>query len=351
MMHQARLALVLIAGAACACGSKRAPAPTTDSTRPQAYATRPSLERDLEAAVLEGYSHLTLGNFEPYADNIAEGLDLTFIGTGSRDVIFGPDQGGSWIDHRPFGRADDLRLYSKNLRLAISEDEQVGWISDEISYRVPHRFRIANGVEIERIASIPIRSTALYLREVDRYVLVMEHLSYPLPERDIVDMARGKRLRVPAGIPAAPVDETASANILASMQLFHGLREGDPLDSLSARVPVSVFFPTPIGEVHDVRQQGVPRLQTLLRSIGGDARLVFKKPRIAIEGTVAWVATNLELVSQAGADTTTVRLRGTYLLEQLPGGPWRIVQVHISAPLEQRQIDERVFGAPASDAM
>lgn len=346
-----RLALVLVLGATVSCGSKRAPAPTVQDQQPRVTSKRPPLERELEAAVLEAYSHLTLGNFDPYGDNIAEGLDLMFLGTGSRDVIFGADQGGSWIDHRPFGRSDGLRLFSKNLRVAVSEDEQVGWVSDEISYRVPHRFRLANGAEIERIASIPIRTTSLYLREVDRYVLVMEHLSYPLPERDVVELARAKRLRAPAGIPAAPVHDALAAAIMGSIQLFHGLADGDPMDALSARVPVSVFFPTPMGEVHDVRRNGVPFLQDLLRSLNGETRLTLTKQRIVNEGTVAWVAANLELASRVGADSTTIRMRGTYLLEKLPGGPWRIVQVHISVPLEQGQIDERVFGAPEEDAI
>ncbi|HUH03748.1 MAG TPA: nuclear transport factor 2 family protein [Kofleriaceae bacterium] len=346
-----KLALVLVLGAVVSCGSKRAPVPTGGDPRPRPAGARPPLERELEASVLEAYSHLTLGNFEPYADNIAEGLDLMFFGTGSRNVIFGPDQGGSWIDHRPFGRSVGLRLFSKNLRVAISEDAQVGWVSDEISYRVPHRFRLANGAEIERIASIPIRTTSLYLREVDRYVLVLEHLSYPLPERDIVELARGKELRAPVEIPKTPVDDAVAAAIKGTIQLFHGLAAGDPMDSLSARVPVSVFLPTPMGEVHDARQHGVPYLQDLVRSLNGEAKLRLTRHRIVHEGTMAWVAANLEVSSRVGNDSTTIRLRGTYLLEKLPGGPWRIVQVHISVPLEQAQIDERVFGAPEQDAM
>src|SRR5690606_18769337 len=79
-------------------------------------------------------------------------------------------------------------LLTKNLELQLSEDGSVGWLFDEMSYRVPYG---------GRMASIPIRNTSVFVRDFDRWVLVLEHQAYAVSIDELRGMAAGRRLPAP----------------------------------------------------------------------------------------------------------------------------------------------------------
>ena len=128
----AAAALALIAG----CSGSKKPADRGGFTVPDGRDDIGSdLVRDLEATVLENYSHLTLNNHEAYMDSLAQDLDLAMVGLGAGDVMVGPGPRASWVEQRPYHERTGVRLFSKNLRVHLATDSQVGWTSDEVSRR------------------------------------------------------------------------------------------------------------------------------------------------------------------------------------------------------------------------
>src|SRR5690606_25328447 len=156
------------------------------------------LSRELEASILENYLQLALGNMEAYADSVARDREVALMGLRPRDLMVGKNlqsrlRAGTRLPshdrpHRQIGTSESepcLRLLPKTLQVHLYTDSSVGWISDEASYRIPHE---------GREAAIPLRVTAVMMRDIDRWVLVMEHTSYGLPVKTIVDMARKNEL-------------------------------------------------------------------------------------------------------------------------------------------------------------
>lgn len=92
------------------------------------------------------------------------------IGPGPDDVYPAGASASRWplvVDRRT---RPEVR--SKRLEIQISLDQTAGWMSDELSWRL----RLCG-----RTAVIPLRITALYARDGDRWVTVFEHLSFARP--------------------------------------------------------------------------------------------------------------------------------------------------------------------------
>ena len=122
------------------------------------------------------------------------------IGVGPGDVYLAGDVGrlasSRWPLQIAAGTTTAVR--SKRLRIHLSHDRQVSsaWTSDELSWRIT----LCN-----RSVVIPLRVTALYAHDGDRWVQVFEHLSFgrtPQPTAD--GQLRGK------AIPEAVVDRDLS---------------------------------------------------------------------------------------------------------------------------------------------
>ncbi len=338
--------------AAVACGGRAAPvAPTVlPAVTPEEHDSRSDLIRDLEATALENYSHLSLGNYDAYLDSISTSADLALVGLGAGDVAFGKGVGSRWVKRRPFYGRSGVRLVSKNLVVELSRDQQVGWIFDEVSYRVPHDIRLSDGVVIQRDASIPIRVTAAFVRDVDRWVMVMEHLSYALSPVEVIDLARGGVLRAPSKPPAeGQIGERAADAIAAVVQRFHQ-RGTDRLGTLADGARTLVVWPDPDGEYRGDELQNLPRLASAF----GSGRVSISSSRVSEPiGKVAWMVANLRVIVGDGADRVIIPMRGTYLLEATGEGDqlrWQIVQAHVSVPLSQELLERRVFGEPTPDA-
>jgi hypothetical protein len=262
------------------------------------------------------------------------------IGVGPGDVYYGEDVGRLASSRWPLqiepGTPTTVR--SKRLRIALSHDRQVSsaWISDELSWRL---------TMCGRTAVIPLRITALYAHDGDRWVQVFEHLSFGrMPQPTADGSLRGKE------IPQAAVDPQVSD---ALSRVLNDLVSGQP-----ARVKPSVassgspddptkpagtflLAPDPDGEWNG----GAPESIRLL-----DGKITLDRARVGTIGrpdkaTVGYWAGNLvaELRQHAGTPSNRVLLRGTFVFEKR-GDSWVIVQGHISQPIDDIDLAQLVYG-------
>lgn len=362
------LALVVAAG----CGSK---ATTPRRVQPVHEADERislvELRRDLEATVLENYLQLGVGNMEAYADGIGRGQEVTLIGIGPDDVhggdedceaaIRGPARGhgcGRAADRLPFRRGtpclpgSDMDgpcqgVLSKNLRIRVSRDRRTAWVADELSYRVPHE---------GRQGAMPLRFTAVFVREVERWVMVMEHISYPLPSELALELASAGALAAPAPLPQQPAPGPLSralahlapdpATHARLLRIREDLREqaGGMAGADSAARDRLIFLPDPRGELRGAEIYGT---RTLADAFGTDAQVSAEQVRVhfAPGKRVAWLAANLAVRTTRDARPVSVGLRLTAVLEQDESAAWQLMQAHVSVPLRADQLFQRVFGS------
>src|SRR5690606_712821 len=109
----------------------------------------------------------------------------------------------------------------------------VGWVFDELSYRVTLQ---------GRIASIPIRQTSVWIRDFDRWVEVVEHWSYARSIDEITRLAViGEQVKVRPF--ASDRDEPAARAILAVVRGALGRATGDRRRFYAAPERVVVLHP------------------------------------------------------------------------------------------------------------
>lgn len=263
------------------------------------------------------------------------------IGVGPGDVYYGEDVGRLASSRWPLqiepGTPTTVR--SKRLKIHLSSDRQVSaaWLSDELSWRI---------TMCGRSAVIPLRITALYAHDGDRWVQVFEHLSFgrmPTPTAD--GTLRGKE------IPEAVVDRDLSDSMSRALNGLitaqttkvklriapHVGADDDPTK------PAGTFLlgPDPDGEWTG----GEP---TSIRLV--DGKLVLDRPRVGTIGrpdkaTVAYWVGNLvaDLRHHPGTPASKVLMRGTFVFEKREDS-WVIVQGHISQPIDDIDLAQLVYG-------
>jgi ketosteroid isomerase-like protein len=318
-----------------ACGGSRQPVAPASEPAEEPALGREGLRRDLEATVLEGYSQLTLGNLDAYREGIAADRQVTLVGVSPRDVVMG---------RAPRALARDRRLYrelgptilSKNLDVHLSRDGSVGWIYDEISYRVPY---------MGRTASIPIRRTALYVRELDRWLLVMEHESYALPVGEIVDLAARGALEPPRRLDRRYRRTEGPSSLL--LRVIERLQNGSDnyrRQKVSADHEALLLLPHPEGEIYGA---DVPASSSVAALFGSGASVSLRDYRVFVSPSIssAWIAANLVITTDVRDETVEIGLRATYVLENRDKWGWQVVQTHVSAPLAPAELSRHVFGA------
>lgn len=263
----------------------------------------------------------------------------------------------------PTARRD---LQSKRLAIEVATDRTAAWVSDEVSWRI---------AACGRVAVIPLRYTALFAHDGDRWVPVVEHVSFarpPAPEPDGL---------VGATFKSASLDRDLS----------------DALSHAIARAPGFVApDATMIGPIPNDRWHGVESVQALPpvlvaedRLVGTVGRGVDLAAQIAQGGqatalastgapTVAyWVGNfTIDVPAQRGKPAGRVRVRGTFVFERRPfvapnaagsgsagtlaiaaDGPiaiacsadarscrWNLVQAHVSVPIRDADLATSVFG-------
>jgi hypothetical protein len=329
---------VLAATVAIACGAQNSPGISRglggDDSKGPPTSNR-DLIRDLEATVLEGYMQLTLGNIEAYADGIARDRDIALIGIAPRAVVVGRNPRAVSRDRRPF-RGIDAKFYSKNLDVHLARDGAVGWTFDEVSYRV--RF-------LDREASIPIRVTSIFVRDIDRWVLVHEHMSYALPIEEVIALARAGRLRSPRALCKKKKCDSESPGLPRIVEALLASKGKERYQRLASADQALLVWPGPEHEYHGREVNDAPPLAELF-GLGAKVSIHDYRAYVGPGRKVAWVVANLEVSSVDGE--LTIGLRATYVLSVARVGTnkfsWKIVQSHVSVPIDAGELSRRVFG-------
>ena len=294
---------------------------------------REVLEHDLEATVMENYSHLTLGNFGAFRDGLASDQSITLIGVMPEDVVVG---------RRPRDAARDRRLYpmlgptllAKNLEVHTAEDGSVGWMFDEMSYRVPYG---------GRTASIPIRNTGLFVRDFDRWVLALEHQSYAVSIDDLRGMAAAGTLEPPRRFDnltqAAP-----SRELITLVDRLHNAGASPASVPVRADEGTLLLLPDRDHELRGAAAQDAPTLSSIF---GPSTKVTVRDARVGVakNGAVAWVAANLVVRTMVNDAPTDIGLRGSYVFVK-GAETWELAQMHLSAPVTERELSRRTFGTP-----
>jgi hypothetical protein len=355
--------LVLFALVWAACSSKNAPVTTRvpggaqpDIVQDADMVGRDELVRELEAAMLENYLQLALGNMEAYADSVARDREIAIMGIRPHDVIVGtnPQERLRARKHLPFhdrphchiGASESepcLRLLPKTLDVHLSTDDSVGWITDEVSYRVPHE---------GREAAIPLRMSAVMMRDIDRWVLVMEHTSYGMPVSAIMDLARKGELATPTGFSDYHDDRNRAGVFRRELRTFlnaDAAARKRYLDTMERAqpVPAEAYFLLLPGRRREYHGASMFQAPSLAQIFGPGAVVTIDGYRLsaAPNKRMAWMATRLtvKVEDPVSGRTLPISLRGTFLFV-FGNLRWHLVQAHISAPLTEAQIGRRLFG-------
>lgn len=331
------IALAVLAG--CPRG-KTAPKTTVEppiATEAEA-ARRRRLIAELQDEILVSYERDELPEVETLMIDPAVGPAR--IGVGPGDVYLGTEvsrlASSRWPLQIASGTLTSVR--SKRLRIHLAHDRQVSsaWMSDELSWRI---------TLCDRTVVIPLRITALYAHDGDRWVQVFEHLSFGRMPQPTVDGAlRGKP------IPEAVVDRDISdvlsrqLNSLISSEstrvkvaVATAVDDDDPMKP----APPFVLGPDPDGEWEGGEVEAIRLV---------DGKLVLDRPRVGTIGrpdraTVAYWVGNLvaDLRHHPGTPASRVLLRGTFVFE-LRDGNWVIVQGHISQPIDDIDLAQQIYG-------
>ena len=352
-MTARRVAVVALAAVAAGCPSARPRPVASGSDKPTGDETRLNREyEELQDDILTSYERddapdLGSGMIDPR-------IGALRIGAGPDDVYGPGDQARRWpleVDRliRP-------EVRSKHLEIQLAQDQTAGWMADELSWRI---------VLCGRTAVVPLRITALYALDGDRWVEVFEHMSFgwtPTP--------------IDATLPRAIRTEVASGDLrdvlsgALSRSLFHVPH--DPAVAAQTGGAL-VLGPDIADEWHGahVLEAKLPAGTLEDRRVG----LVGRHPDTA---TVAyWIGNYIaNIPARAGFAAGKVRMRVTHVFEKRwfaarDGLPiegkscglddnqardparrtevdehcrWMLVQSHMSQPISDDELTRLVFG-------
>ncbi|HUJ63689.1 MAG TPA: hypothetical protein VLX92_34555 [Kofleriaceae bacterium] len=307
---------------------------------------RKRLVAELQDEILSSYERDDLPEVD--TELIPPTVGPARIGAGPGDVLFGDDVRQRASSRWPLylGPAVHTEVRSKRLDIHLSKDKQVSaaWMSDELSWRIE---------VCGHMAAIPLRITALYAHDGDRWVEVFEHLSYarvPVPypggmfglpmihphEDPIVDRRLADQL---SGVLASLMSRS-SARILSVVSLDpQRLADEDP----SQPAPTMLLAPDPDGEWHGT--DDISRAQLVDGALRAeDRRIGTVGPSVARSSIAYWVGNFVaELPSRPGVPAGKVRLRGTFIFEKR-NDKWIVVQGHVSEAIDDYTLAQSVFG-------
>jgi hypothetical protein len=349
---------LLIALAACS-SPQRPPIAshpdTSGATAESEGVTRKRWIAELGDEILTSYERDDLPELD--TSKIPPNVGPARIGAGPGDVLFGDEvhQRGSsrWPLYVPPSLGTSVR--SKRLDVHLSQDRQASaaWMSDEVSWRI---------TACGHVAAIPLRVTALYAHDGDRWVEVFEHLSFarvPTPyfvktENGTQNDLRGSpmtRVREQPIVDRRLADELSG--VLAALfsrqsARIAGVISIDPQkvaeDDPTKPAPTLVLAPDPDGEWHG--DQDVAKLATLVDGPlrAEDRRIGTVGPSVEKSTIAYWVGNFIaDLPARSDAPAGKVRLRGTFVFEKR-SGKWVVVQGHLSEPIDDQDLARLVFG-------
>jgi hypothetical protein len=315
-------AAVLAAGCPGRNGKNAGP-PLSDTENQDKPLEGLALIRDLESEVIDGYDRDE--PLDPQIRVIDPLVGPARIGVGPGDVWFGA-QVGLGTSRWPLttDRVTDTEVRSKKLEVHMAADSSAAWVSDEVSWRI---------WACERIAVIPLRFTALYVRDGDRWASVLEHLSYGRP------VAADDRADFGAAVEAGEADPQIAKAVDAALVPL--LAPARPVD-LELAPEAFALGPDVWDEYKSEEIEASPLWP---------AQLTVEQRRVGVvehrgrKPTVAyWVGTLLGARSDSDGP---VRLRATFVFE-LRKDIWTIAQAHLSLPIDDPALADAAFGGSLS---
>lgn len=359
-------ALVCMVLAACGGPPSTAPKPSVDLASADTDAQRRQrLLAELEDDIRASYDR----DEEPDTDTqrIDPRVGPARIGVGPSDVLYGDE-----IKQHPMVRwplelaaGTPTMVRSKHLDVHLSSDRGVSaaWMADELSWRV---------TLCGRTAVIPLRITALYAHDGDRWVEVFEHLSFgdvPHATPELV----GTRLHsvVTSRALADDLSRTLAPLLYRESDRLPGVLALDPSAALEDNVeqpaPTILIAPDPDGEWHGT--EDLSRAQLVDGKLDPDDRRIGVVGPTPDTSTIAYWVGNFvgTLADRPGIKGGRVRLRGTFVFEKRPpckltangkqcppvgsvdcatdeSCRWVIAAGHVSQPISDDDLAQRVFG-------
>ncbi len=353
-----RRALLLAALAACP-GPSRPPLSHTGTTPTgeSDEVVRKRMIAELQDEVLTSYERDDIPDLDTRL--IPPAVGPARIGVGPGDVLFGDEvrqrASSRWPLYVLPTMPTSVRSKSLDIHLAMTTDRQVraAWLSDEVSWRI---------TVCGHVAAIPLRVTALFAHDGDRWVEVFEHLSFArVPQPYFVQTDKGLQTELRGSPMVRPgekpiVDRRLAdelSGVLQSLfsrqpQRIQGVVSLDPKheaeDDPKKPAPTFVLMPDPDGEWHGDRD--ISLLASLVDGTlrAEDRRIGTVGLDVASSRIAYWVGNFVaELPSRPGVPAGKVRLRGTFVFEKR-NGKWVIVQGHLSEPIDDLDLAQLVFG-------
>jgi hypothetical protein len=226
---------------------------------------------------------------------------------------------------------------SKKLEIQIAADFTAAWMADELSWRIE-----ACG----RTAVIPLRITAQYAHDGDRWVPVFEHLSF------------GRRPAPHDGPPTKAIKtEVVSGDLRDELSgvLGRGLFRAPHDPQVVSQDPSALVLGPDAGD----EWHGPAVLAARLPAGKLEDRRVGTVGRTPGEATVAyWIGNYIaDIPASSSAPAGKVRMRVTHVFEKRrfgkPDGKakvcgddcrWVLVQTHMSQPITDDELTQQVFG-------
>jgi hypothetical protein len=342
-VRNAALAVIVVVLGASACGGVRrgTPPPLADQVSNGDRDPRQALLAELQTDVLTGYER-----DEPpeLGTDVVPVIGGARIGVGPGDVMVDQELANA-SSRWPLliGSTTKTSVRTKRLERHLAADQSAAWVSDEVSWRVE---------VCDHTLVIPLRFTALYARDGDRWVLAIEHLSTgsPLPTEGAL---------VGRSIPAAEASsEIGEALASAMAPLLQSPISAAP--SISSGPEATLIGPQWAQEWHGADLLGQRIVDGTLTTEEGRAGVV---GRTVDDATVAyWVGT---LIATAASGART-RLRATFVFEKratpaaevAPATPaklatppsrapptWVVVQGHVSLPVDDETLARGAVGS------
>ena len=335
---------LLVLAFACG-GTPKKPPPRPESNF--GGAESPELKRkrwvaELSDEILSSYDRDDLPDIE--TTMIPPQVGPARIGVGPGDVLFGDDvrklASSRWPLYLGSSVETDVRSKDLDVHLAHDRDVSAAWMSDEVSWRI---------TICGHIAVFPLRMTALYAHDGDRWVEVFEHLSWARVPVAYEEGLRGAAMVAPHENPIVDrklADELS--RVLSSLLSRQPARVTsvvslDPThkaeDNPSAPAPTLLLAPDPEGEWHG--DQEVEHMQLVAGTLRAEDRRIGTVGPDVEGSTIAYWIGNFVAELRNG---TKVRLRGTFVFEKRDGR-WIIVQGHLSEPIDDFALATEVLGS------
>ena len=326
-----RATFIFLIFALVACGERNLPGitPSIEIAPAEVPLQNPTeLKRSLKATVLEHYSQLTLSNLDAYVDAFPKNTDIEILGV-QPEMEFAGNSDALTIEDPRFFKDKHPQLLAKNLEVRVIAGTSIGWVYDEISYRVSHG---------EHLASLPIRRSGVYRYRGGRWLLLQEHWSYPAAPGTITALFENDSLENSV-VPKALADglETHVQGVSRTVNRFNKRPKRDALISSESPLLISLGLESEF--------RGPP--PRVARFFGPKARIKIRGLRIHVDASAkaAWVSASLQIGNALGSNNgQRIPLRATYVLVRSESGAWRFQHMHISSALTETQLMDLILG-------